>query len=342
MLGEPDMENIENISAKLTRNYRELTEMLSKRAIEQGAIRLHPTSAHFFAENPKHICAYLANGLINKYIPTVSALCGEICYTVKIDLIAVVTIWAVNKKQLALARSKNSDLLRTKHYLILLYREMYDPALINNFMDNLKLITMFGKQGFTSILKSGSGTPAIFGALQEEIFVGAKAFNFYLNEPITDTHYEVISANVNGTVKKLKKIFPKLVAREFESPVLNDFWLKTTEITDGGRPVCTIYNSAEYELIPFIKADVRIGALYVVTRFILIKNLFMKLRAEKPNYTMHDRLIANVLDIKYIIPPIENYYGTYISIRALFSKCERDKDYKPLLAKKTLGRLIYF
>jgi hypothetical protein len=350
MLKFADIKNIEAISVKLATNFIKTVDFCCNQAIRAGAIRIHPTSTHFFSIKPKNICAAVANYLTEskKIATTVSAVCKDICYILKINLATVITVWKIDENILNIVSSKNTPNLKTKYYLILIYREMYDPSLIGSFLDNKMLVSTLSKKNFKSTPKKGGiGDIPLYAALQEEIFVGKKAYNYLLDEPMESGPYDIISASTNKTVQRIQKLYPACSHSTADAAIFNDYMLKITTVRNGADIICRIYNSAEYELIPFIQADVRVGCVYVVSRWVLIKNLLERAGpADKSKILygeqIHDRLIVKIFDIPHIIPATKNYYGTYISQRAQFSLCEMEKEYKPRYVKKKLGNYIYF
>lgn len=346
-----DKKNIEELSEKLSRNFIELVNGSMKQAMNSGAVRIHETSTHFLSDNPKRVCATIANNLTNrgnKFI-NVSALCKDLVYKLNMSITNILTIWYAPANIIDHIKQE-SMVMKPKYYLIIIYRELYNPALIESFVENRKLIKSIFKGNLHKIssVKTAGGTyDKIYDILKTEVFVGKKAFNYLLDENMSDMPFEVISDNVSKTLKNLKKHFKNLKSETQEISVLTDFKLTRTFVKADNVEII-IYNSGDNELIPFIQGDVRIGCVYVVARFILINIFVMKFYGkeikEKMYYMaeMHDKLIAGDFGDQYYIPDINNYYGFSRKEKTLFADCAREMDYKPMIVKKKLGKLLYF
>jgi len=343
-----DKKNIEEISARISRDFAEIVKNAVQQAIDHGAVRLHETSTHFFAENPKRVCAFIVNNLTNKgnKFASVSTICKNLVYKANISINNIITVWHAPADVINRIHDAN-NIFKPKYYLMVVYRELYNPALIDNFIENQKLVKSIHKknlQALSSSTKSGGGYDQLYKILNTEVFIGKKAFNFLLEEPMEKIPFEIISDNVSKTLLKLKSLTKSHKTEEFV--IFTDFkFSRTTVKLESGELI--IYNSGEYELIPFINADVRIGAVYVITRFILI-NIFISRIIEKTKKNnaylmeMHDKLIAKDFGDAYYIPPVTNYYGIAQKEKNLMINCDRDIDYKPLQVKKKLGKLLYF
>lgn len=368
MINAKYVDQIRQISEQLNeQKYGELFRAIYELARKQGGVRLNERSSIVFTTTPQTLCAAITNMIYEKFGKLVSmrSECKDITYFVSFELNKILTTWIVSPQIYKLIIKKDSAFLRPRAYMIVLYRDLYNPAKVEAFEDNKQLIKTLSKNTTTPInlneISENISSDIIGGSrltdiLKNEVFIGIKAFNYLLSEPIEQFPYELISNNVDDTIERIRSKYGNINLVERDVPILNDIWLRRITVIKGSSIICYIYNSAEYELIPFYQSDVRIGSLYVVARFALINIWLMRVAYDKSTnaeklkriihyyYSIHDRLIAmSIKNLDMLPAPLsENYYGVNISERQMLKQCEIEIDYKPYLFKKQHGHLLKF
>ena len=390
----------DEIAAVATRLREEEYGAMIKRAYavahDLGAVRLNETSNIVFTDRPKVVCGAVVNMLFTEFheLAMLKTNCEGVLYTANLRLATMVNVWHTDIMQFLKPRVRDLGFLAPRAYMILTYRDLYNPAKIEDYPSNFKQLKTLNKikLSITTISSdtaiSGEATGSLrvgvlegdhdvrfFKCMKDEVHVGIKAFHYFIAEPMESLPYEIISANVPSTINKLRAQFPKIKVEEQAMPILNDMWFKRYKIQRGKKILCYIYNAAEYDLIPFIHADVRIGTLFVVARFVLINVWFLKLQrmnldkaiSSMPKeqlkaiiyyyYEIHDRLIgllhASTTLVSssrdttpvsaWLVPPLdENYYGFNIDERYMLKQCKGGQDYRPYIIKKIKGHLLKF
>ena len=322
--------------------------------ITQTYTGLNQNSYVFFHTNAKHAAATIANYLHEKKhgTPTVRSPCAGKIYQISVYGFHLCSVWQVSEEIFKII--DNGKFIKPRAYLIAVYRDLYDPIKIDDFLMNQSLVQSLSKHK-KKINGGGDmiGDLELFKLLKDEVFVGKKAFNFYLNEPMEDIPYEIISSNVSKTILKFKGYH----IETFPIPILSDLTLTRTKISKNHKDIVIIYNSAEYDLIPFFQKDVKIANIYVTARFALINiwllkihNMREKLDIDRYKFLshyyreMHDLLITKEFDREYYLPDpkTENYYGYNKVERLNFAECKSDVEYNPGLAKRKKNHYLTF
>lgn len=302
-------------------------------------------------------CRYVANRVYTRF-PKISPKCESSKHGCKlvIDLFPFFIFWTVPANIFTAFFKKSREVVPGHAFLICLYRELYNPVNLKNYNKLVQQITgLQTNLGVTSDIVEGAGEKNIKlvdlkPLLKNAIHIGKVAYKaFGISVIDTDTP-EVISDNVLELVQAIKAKYPVSV-ETIDVPILTDFSITRTTITLR-RELLHIYNSAEYELIPyFVTSGQKIGTVFVTARFLLINIWFGKFLGRgnkdliKKYKIMHDELLALLpeMDTRRIVPDLKtgDYCGTNVAENFMWKQDVKWEEYKPRVAEKKRGRLIY-
>lgn len=323
--------------------------------LDKNACMLHESSNEVFHTKPKYMASIIANILYIKskkmegkiHFTSLKSLCKNKVYFINYELFPLYIFYIISDEIKQMIHKRGELYIKPFAYLCNIYRNLYNPAEIDNFENNYNNIIQFKEYNIKSETPEDIETMI---SIDKEIYVGSVAYKYYLNESVAGP-IEIISDNVAETIFKLKKAYKSIKVETAEYPILNDFTFKRTRITGAPCGEIIVYNSAEYELIPIV-AGTNIANIFVVLRFTIIniwlnKLFIMRSSLDKKKgkeiirgyYTIHNKLVGILKKIDLLpSPDLANYYGTNVDKRILFKNCEQDIEYKPYLTKK----LIYF
>jgi hypothetical protein len=361
MIQKYDIINIENLAEKMVRSkYDIIKDYCSAVFIKQGYVRLQNKSNYIglghndvFVLNATTSSAYIANKIYMKFKSSVNVVhvyTGT--YKLLLDGFVFYMFWEVPKpifESFFYKHGKIREVAPDHAFLICLYRNLYNPGNVDDLFENLKLVSTINKK---NIEISGDGESrgikpkidkSIKKLLSDCVFVGTRAFKYFECGSVS-TVYEVICDNVEKLCADIAYAHKNVKIDTQSFPILNDFMFTRTSVSLNGRDICYIYNSAQYELIPFFNMhDYKIGCLYVVARFAII-NIWIikffiynkkldKIRGKKliAQYKgIHEDLINRRCLLHTVVPPINKYYGVGVDERIIYKQMRvKDKDYKP-------------
>ena len=301
---------------------------------------------NIFHPEPKKLAREIVGKIINTENMTLAyskTLCKGRVYNLYYEAFVVYIFWKIDKsiyKQYI--EKKDSLILKPKEYLAIKYQDLYNPAKTEDLYENINMLTNLSSMNTINFEQKNYKMAPM---LKNVVYVGYAGFNKFID--FNFEHYipEIITDDLDATLNQIK--FHSNINYNFGSyktydiQIFTDFNLSLTEIYDGDKIILYIYNSAEYELIPFFEAGgYRYGTLLVLLRFLLVrcwinKHYFnIKNHKDENNMllTIHDRLIKNI-NYDYSVIPLsaKNYYGKNIERRILWSRCPKEKDFKPYL-----------
>lgn len=254
-------------------------------------------------------------------------------------------------------------LMPPEYNLINIYRDLYDPANIDKIEDNLKYESALFKKvkpRHKIIVGAGDLKSNIIDLISGKcVFIGPAAASILMGEePDWNAPLEVIS---NDAESLFNNIYNNIDAANVRVKRINlsllDDTLKRYLLVGRNGPILSIYNSAEYELIPYFDADeLKIGTLFVVLRFYMInvwnlmalhkRGIIKNTNTAKYYLNNYNRLRSSYAKIDItdskILAPVDKFYGYYIdrNLRAKIqnAKIKRMPDYKPGIYKKKYGK----
>ncbi len=139
---------------------------------------------------------------------------------------------------------------------------------------------------------------------------------------------QLISNNVEQTIESLKNI------SDFEvfdlDPVIPfDFRLQKKTLKSD-TTVIDIYNSCEFEIVPYVVVDnLKVAHPYVICRFLLI-DYWLSLLLKNPN----KQILYNINKIRNKTIPVEHFYGTYRNEDIDLKKMHQDNSFQTYYPKK--------
>lgn len=233
--------------------------------------------------------------------------------------------------------------------LLGIYRKLYLPShagewetLLNN---EVRLFNFFLSRKTTIEKKEGGKTPTrakIDGALMEyisrsnKILIGEHACEILTGVPSAVNFIEVISfAPLEQDIMEIKEIVKNITSEPINAitrnlEIIGDYRLERTSIKlglDRPREIMYIYNSTDYDLIPYniiesTKRSLWIGNPFVILRFLLV-NLWiirrvreMGLIDEKFASIRIENIFKHVIELRKKLLPFDGLLGTTIEINA--------------------------
>ncbi len=180
-------------------------------------------------------------------------------------------------------------------HLIQLYRRLYSPSMISSAVDNLMM-----EASLFSIMRAGSiPSESVIGAAESKhtdkiiahiaadtntVFIGAFAIRG------DKSRLQVITNDVDVLYSAISRIVPGTRLVKYNLGIVGDFQLtKHTVYASGGghngnhnnnntnaqSPLMDIFNSAQYEMIPFVAKAVRGHNIRAAGPWVLLRYLFI-------------------------------------------------------------------
>lgn len=370
-----DEDKIARTALKLVREKYDAVKQYCKQFfMKNDCVRMHTESDYLefgssevFLINPDTVSGILVNKIYQRFnISVERRKLYDGVYRIIVEGFIFYTFWSVPKaifNSLFQKHNKTRVVIPEHSFLMCVYRELYNPANVEQMPDNLKLVKQLHSKAQinSSDLKTGSkdfDQRSLKKCLKDCVFVGYRALKYFLPKIKTAKIYEVISDNVDKLIANIKQLkIPKLDIETQNFPILTDFLFTRTRISVNKQDICYIYNSAEYELIPFFKLKYKTACLYVVARFILINIWIVKFFTHNNKITkpvsknlvtgfkiLHNDLMKNNYKMECIVPGIYNYYGLFVDNRISYKQTKKDGDfnYKPKLMMGLHHRLKHF
>lgn len=258
-----------------------------------------------FHNNPRRIAEQLVDAILAAKRSLASAktrLPGQV-YSIEYESFTVYTIYHSNI---------DNELFMRDLY----YRAAYDPTKLEDIaLDEYTPIQ--APQKYVEHIEH----PSFSNKLGSEIvYVGGRAYNYYLDLPAGNYFPEIIVDNFSEFLSHYEHRVHKI-------PLYTDVGLAAAEIFVDGMRAAIVYNSAEHELIPYKDIGYRIGSPFVVLRFLLVRLYFERLVDKKKNSNLihiHNRL----LETDFTKLP-KKMYGVHRDPRTLFG--DHKEYYKPYL-----------
>jgi hypothetical protein len=187
--------------------------------------------------------------------------------------------------------------------------------------------------------------------------IGSRAIDMMRKETRKTKHrtIQLVASNPQQTIKSLEQYlsntFPTINVRSYDAMIPNDFRLKkyVVSVKSGGRTIyiANIYNSARYELVPYIDiGDYRLVAPIAQMRFLLVDLWFA--RFLKFSNTMPAKMYESVA--KTIISDmclardmldstsLRQFIGTHVSEIIAKKNMNTPYPYYPAWEKKSRGK----
>lgn len=329
-MNEPDFRFMDNVSNIISENKENKYGHFLSKFLQKRFVRESRESNIYYTPTPKKLIV-LGRLLAERgSIIFIKNFCENYIYSLKVDDYSLITVIKVSDEIYKLI-SRNPEtnafkpIIDKKYFNLDFYRALYNPCNVSDFRikderiyyDNNKLPFYFGKEHdlkeFPEIITNG-------------VYVGYYAMKYFNQE--YEGPIEIISCYPSDILIPYQKKY-NITTETLDIPIFKDIFLTRTLINKAGKTIAIIYNSAEYELIPFIPKKIKIATLPVLLRFLLIKSFLSDIKLEKSDYVYyHDNLLNEPIHPLEFIPEPENYYGIVMKTAYLYEKkCKKSRDF---------------
>lgn len=288
-------------------------------------------------------------------------------FIILINLFEIATIWDIGSKYYGAIKPvvhNKFKLLPPEISLIGIYRDLYDPLYIDAFDANLKCeqclykrvarrgrVIIGGANNKRKLIDILGGNCVVVGSAGSDMLLG--------KEPNWNAPLEVISKNADTLAKEVYDAIKSddVCIKKIYVPMLEDLTLVKYYISGKHGPIISIYNSANYELIPYcVVDDIKVGTLFVVLRFYMINIWISAMLADigavnkkliECYFREYSRLRGGYKNISAdnpsVLAPVDKYYGAYVGrdlkLKYYSMSIKRYPDYAPRQYKKKFGKL---
>ena len=214
-----------------------------------------------------------------------------------------------NDKVIDIIRNKNNNFIPKELELIQAYHKLYDITKHDEW-DELKCDAI-------ECLECVIGGNRIYF---DGLLIGYHALN-RLGLSHEKGRLQIISGNVDQSISQAKLMWPNAEIKKVDLALPHDFRLEKRTVYVNKKPVMDIFNSAEYELVPYIgrpKVNM-IAHHYVICRFLLIDYWISVLFNTKRKNLLH--LVKKICESA---GPPSQFYGVHIDERFALKKLHQD------------------
>ncbi len=206
--------------------------------------------------------------------------------------------------------------------LINTYHKLYNIK-YNGDWDTIAARELSGKHKVHEIITGGRMD---FLSSLNCVIIGYHAAKHY---GVSETgRLQLLSDNIEETINTIKEHIAVEV-HEMDPIMPYDYRLKKVMLRSD-KAVIDVYNSCEYELVPYINVDgARIAHPYVCIRFFYL-DYWLSTLMQNPN-----KKILNTIEIlkdSYI--PMDNFYGLYIDENTAIKNLHKDNAFNTYYPKK--------